>query len=308
MSKKPKYITDPSTFNKEFERVVSLRKELNERLAGVNSLIAHLEENSELPGEVEAELGELKAEAANLTSLLGTSQTYADSIEKYYSSWSETKEKIDNELSDAKAQNKLLKEYIDETQGLKETLLSELSRSTDLLNDARKTLDIVTNSSISSVFTSRSNDRKKARRWWMGGVAVAILMFISAVLSSILYIAENLSNETTLQVWLVKLAVVTPFAYILYFVTRQYSHERDLEEKYAFKSLVSQTLQNNTKLLRDEFVKDEDNAETELKILTFVLNSMDSVYREPFKTSSVVSKLKFNPKQPLIEAEAKASE
>jgi hypothetical protein len=42
--------------------------------------------------------------------------------------------------------------------------------------------------------------------------------------------------------------------YFLHFIMKQYNRERDLEEKYAFKSLVSQTIKNNTKLLKDEGV------------------------------------------------------
>lgn len=308
MPRRPKYVTDSATFNAEFERIVKLRAELNQRLKEANDLISSLEEHSELPSEVEQHLGELKQEAANLNTLLTSSQTYADSIETYYNTWSETKGKIDAQLKEAVGQNKTLKDYTKEAAQLKDDLTTELKRSGDLLDDARETLEIVTNSALSSVFNKRANDRKKARRWWLGGVVLAIIIFVCAVLFTILVVAKEVQNEASLSVWVIKLALITPFAYILFFVTRQYSHERDLEEKYAFKSLVSQTIQNNTKLLRDEFLNDTPDKDVELKVVDFVVESLKNIYKEPFSKASMQSSIKFNPKKPSVEAKASQSE
>ncbi len=309
MPRLPKYVTDQKTFNAEFERIVSLRQELKLRLEEVSSLILTLEDSKELPEVVDENIENLKLEASNLATLLSTSQTYADSIETYYTTWAATKEKIDEELIDAKKQNKLLKVYSEESENLKQSLESELIRSKSLLDDARQTLDIVTNSALSSVFKTRSNDRKESRKKWGWGVTVAILLFIASVAYTVLELAEDLKDENDFTVWILKLALVTPFIYILFFVTRQYTHERDLEEKYAFKSLVSQTIQNNTKLLRDEFMQQDDaNPEVELKIVDFTIESLRGIYREPYNTTTFESKFKFNPSKSSVEAEAKQKE
>jgi hypothetical protein len=46
MPRRPKYVTDPTTFNAEFDRIVKLRTELSQRLKEVNDLITSLEEQS----------------------------------------------------------------------------------------------------------------------------------------------------------------------------------------------------------------------------------------------------------------------
>jgi hypothetical protein len=309
MAKKPKYLTDPETFNKEFERLVRLRDELKGRSKELEKLTTSLEDHKDLPEDVKENLERLKLEASNLESLLNTSQTYADSIETYYTNWSATKDKIDDELIQAQRQNKIIKELKTEGQELKDKLETELNRSSSLLEDARKTLEIVTNSSLSSVFKERSNDRRKARRWWSLAVALAIALFALSVLIAVFKLADDIKDQGSISVWIIKLALIAPFAYVLYFVTKQYTHERDLEEKYAFKSLVSQTIQNNTKLLRDEFLSGTTvQPDVELKIIDFVVESMRGIYKEPYSVTSIESRFKISPFKQSIEAQAKQSE
>lgn len=308
MAKIPKYIGNQDTFKKELERVVRLRKELSDRSKEVRALIDQLESNSELPGQVKEHLETLNAEASKLSALLTSTQTFASSIETYYASWSTTKDKIDEEYKEAQEQNETLARYIKDTQDLKAELKREADRSAELLSDARNTLDIVTNTGLSSEFIKRSKDRRKARRWWTFFVALSVLMFALSVLFAVTQVAAIVSGQGELTIWILRLAVVIPFAYILYFVTRQYSHERDLEEKYAFKGLIGQTLMNNTKLLRDEFLTDDAGVETREKILDFTIEAMKSIYKEPYGTTKMESKFKFNPKTAHAEAEVKARE
>jgi hypothetical protein len=306
---KPKYLTDPKTFNTEWKRLVQLRDETSKRLNEVNSLIQTLEESSTLPDEVEDNLADLKNEAANLQSLLTSSQTYATSIESYYATWSETKGKIDAQLEEAQEQNKTLKVYTKQTTELKGKLTDELKRSKTLLDDARKTLDIVTDSALSSAFQKRSEKRKTSRRWWFVIVILAVGLFVAAVLLAVNKVAKDIADQNAVSVWVLKLVLVTPFVYILYFVTKQYSRERDLEEKYAFKALISQTIQNNTKLLKDEFINGKTvDRDIELKIIDFTVESLKSVYKEPFSEASLETKIKLNPFKTTVEAEAKQTE
>lgn len=304
MARRPKYATDPATFNAELARIVKLRQELKSQKQDLDELISTLEAHSDLPSKVEDNLTALKQKSAELTTLLDTTQNYADSIQTYYTSWTETKQKIDTELVNAKKQNRVIKEYSAETEKLKETYEAELERSGSLLDEARTTLDIVSNSASASVFKTRSQDRRKARKWWSLAVFLAVVLFAGSVLFAVLVAIGEIKDQDSLSVWVLKLAIITPFAYTLYFVARQYTHERDLEEKYMFKALVSQTIRNNTKLLRDEFLTgDSVDKETEKMVVGFVIKSLEGVYKEPFTKSSVFSKLKLDPRKPAVEAE-----
>lgn len=309
MARKAKYLTDAATFNKEYERLVQLRTEIKNRLSEVSSLIIKLEENKDLPSEVEDTLESLKERSSELDTTVTTAETNATQIQSYYDNWAAIKQKIDNEFKTAKNQNSTIASYISEAESLKEKYDEEMVRADDLLKEARQTLDIVSNNAVASFYQKRSNNRMRSRRWWALFVALAIIMLGAAVIYSVENVANDIANESQFGVWVLKLGIISPFAYVLYFVGKQYNHERDLEEKYLFKSLIAQTIRNNTKLLRDEFIgEDEKNTDVETKILDFVISSMQSVYSEPYGKSKTESKIKFNPRNTQIEAEARQSE
>lgn len=308
MAKVAKYITDPAEFKRQYDRVVQLRKELEARKKELEDLISLLESNKSLPDDVQTNLTALKAEADSLAALLASAKTYTQSIEAYYTSWSATKQKIDDEYKLAQDNNAEIEKLVTKTTGLEAKLTTEAQRATDLLDDARKTLDIVTDGSLSTVFKKRSEERQKARRWWTIAVFVAVVAFIGAVWYALSGLKVDGAGE--IGIWFLRLILVTPFGYLLFFVTSQYNRERDLEERYAFKSLVAQTLQNNTKLLRDEFVKITEDPDATIvnKVMDFTIESMKGVYKEPYKNINVVSKFKWNPRNSQLEAEAQTVE
>lgn len=310
MVKIPKYLATDEGFKKEAQRLVKLRTDTKKRLDEMNELIAVLDANKDLPEEVADNLAKLKAEASSMATLLSTTQTYADSIATYYTTWSGIKDKIDDELIEAQDQNKTIQDYAKQTEALKSKLSTELGRAETLLADAKKTLSLVTTGSLSSVFLQRSSDRQKSRKNWAKAIIGAVVLLAFAIVVAVFIVANDIKDADGPSVWVLKLALLTPFVYVLYFVTKQYSHERDLEEKYAFKALVSQTIQNYTKLLRDEFINGrKKNIESiEEKIVDFTVESLKGVYKEPYSTTTIESKLKFDPRKPVVEAEAKQSE
>ena len=309
MARTPKYVADPKAFKAEFARVVKLRDELKVAKEEAEALIEELNESTELPAEVKANIDNLKSELSTLQASYTTTTTYIQEIKSYKESFDEVKETIDKELEAAETQNSTLATYIDEATKLKAKLEEEKKRSGELLDDARNTLKLVTNGSLSKVFIERSEERKKARRVWAGVVVLYFIAFVFALNHIIENVASENGSNGTVASWSIRLAVSAPFVYFLYFVIKQYSHERDLEEKYAFKALIAQTINNNTKLLKDEFGQlANDVNKMNDKILDFTVTSLKAVYREPFKESSIRSKLKINPKNTDIAAEVEQSE
>lgn len=304
MPRRPKYVTDPKTFNKEFQRIVDYRKELAATKSEVGVLIEKLEDSSSLPKKVEKNLEELKSEYQRLQSLYSQTTTYINNIKNYHDNFEKIKAEITDELKEAEGQNSTLSSYKDEAASLKEGLTLEIERSKKLHDDAKNTLTLVTNSSLASVFIERSNDRKDSRKNWAWGVVLAFIAFTLGVFYAIENVAAEFNDDLT--AWILKLIIIVPFAYFLYFVVHQYNHERDLEEKYAFKALISQTINNNTKLLQDEFVG--DSSSNEEKILDFTIESLRAIYREPFRESNIRSRLKLNPRKTDFQTEIEKNE
>lgn len=309
MARTPKYVSDPKTFNTEFGRVVKLRDELKKAKEEAEVLIGQLSESTNLPEEVKTNIENLKSELTTLQASYTTTSTYINEIKAYKDSFDTIKENIDKELETAETQNSTLAGYIDEATQLKSKLEEEKQRSSELLDDARNTLKLVTDGSLSKVFIERSEQRRNARRMWSGAVVAYFVVFVYALNHIINNVANANGSNGTVASWSIRLAVSAPFVYFLYFVIKQYTHERDLEEKYAFKALIAQTINNNTKLLKDEFGElANDVNKMHDKILDFTIASLQAVYREPFKESSIRSKLKFNPKNTDIAAEVEQSE
>lgn len=309
MSRKPKYLTDIKTFNEEFGRLVKLRQELKSAKDQTDELIRSLNENSELPDEVRTHIDGLKTELATMQAAYTTASTYIKEIKDYKESFDTVKGSIDEELELASKQNETLSQYITETQNLKATITDETKRAKTLLDDARNTLQIVTNSSLSSVFVERSREREKSRKRWLWGVLAYFTIFVGALYFIITEVAKDNAIKGEIGAWVLKVAITAPFIYLLYFLTKQYTQERDLEEKYAFKALISQTISNNTKLLKDEYsTHANNNPEVYDKMLNFTVESMKQIYNEPFKQTSFASKLKFSPKNTDVSAEVTQKE
>lgn len=274
MAKTPKYITDPKTFNAEYERVVSLRKELAVYKTETQELIDSLKANTELPDEVKEHITELTDELNRIEALYNTTTTYIEEIKNFKDQFDTVKKSIDDELVAAGEKNTTIAGYIEEVTTLKTQLSEEATRSKTLLDDARGTLQLITDGSLSTVFIKRADERKKSRNRWMAGIVVYFLFFVAAISYIIDKVASDTSVQSNIGAWTLKLALSAPFIYFLYFITKQYSHERDLEEKYAFKALISQTINNNTKLLKDEF---ENMPKQTLRLIQKFLTSLSIV-------------------------------
>lgn len=310
MAKNPKYITDTKAYKVEYERVVTLRKELATSKAELQELIDILKSNANLPEEVELHISELTDELNRIESLYNTTTTYIEEIKNFKDQFDTIKDSIESELATASEKNTTINSYVEELDKLKTELSEEADRSKTLLDDARETLQLITDGSLSTVFIKRSSELKDSRNRWIKGIVVYFIFFVSTIFFIIERVAGDVGLQGSIGAWTLKLAVSAPFIYFLYFLTKQYSHERDLEEKYAFKALISQTINNNTKLLKDEFENSpgEKDPVVSSKILDFTIDSLKSVYREPFKESSLKSKLKVNPKNSAVSAEVERSE
>ena len=103
--------------------------------------------------------------------------------------------------------------------------------------------------------------------------------------------------------FILKATVALPIIALIVFCIKQYAHERDYEELYAFKSALSFSLSPYIDLVRD-LAEAEQSQESR----TFVMKTIDQVFSDPLvklDSDKKVSKKDSRAMKELIEAPGK---
>jgi len=271
--KKAKYITNEKKFKEEYDRVKSLKRELQ-------TLIKNLKSVEKFPEEA----GGIKDK---LQITLDQSNIIIQKMNEYDESFEKLKSQLDDPGTGLDAIYKKSLKRAKRIQEKNKEIRPTIERINELKVDAENTLEIVTSGGLAGSFGSRAEEIFKSKRWWAGG------MWVSAVLITISFFAFYLmSKDFSFNALIIlRLGIVSPLIFVLGFSAKQCSKERNLLEKYEFKSVLAQSLQSYTKLLRDEFKEKEEN-----KILEFILSSINAVYKEPYTDLGRIKKRTQNKK------------
>lgn len=142
-----------------------------------------------------------------------------------------------------------------------------------------ETLQIVTNQALANHFDRRRKALFLPVALWAGATFTSVLVL--GVIVSKLFpdgIINTLGGQNPFVYLLYRLAVTSPFLFLVFFTAHQFSKERELFERYAFKAVKAFTLDSYTTLLNRNFNKDlGDN-----RIRDFVLEQIQNIYEEPF--------------------------
>lgn len=259
--------------NKYQEKLIELSKAHDE----AQSLIAKLQEAVENLDQVNASSAELRTEVSQLNNARINANAQITAINSLHAQLTSIKTQIDAQLEAAKSENSKITnnigEYEEEYRGLVSKIDEQQLRSDELMKSAEETLNIATSTALSKDFDERARRIAKSRTNW---AALVIIYLILAGIAVILLSNGKVIDVTDL--WNVKSIVLVPFIYLLYFLVRQFHRSRDLEEKYTFKSLMSRTLENNVKLLKDEFGEISKDQR-----LSFTIKTMENIYSNPTK-------------------------
>ncbi len=229
-----------------------------------------------------------------------------DDMQKAYTSFREIKSKIDdpnegleailnlsNKLKDDIAQArtnaedsykqsknleekvKTIKDQSDKAIGFIE---SNKKRSEEYKNQIGEILEITTNTSVADSFNERKKEIGKSLKFWLTGFVIATFILIGAI-SGLIWMAYD-KNGLHLDEWKFwyRFTLTSPLIYAVYFFSSNYSRERELLERYAFKFSLSISLRSYVQLLTDNF-----KSETAItNAQNFTLKTLDIVYKEPY--------------------------
>lgn len=98
--------------------------------------------------------------------------------------------------------------------------------------------------------------------------------------------SQGQDDSTTIGIiWILRLLILFPIYYVVFFSIRQYSKERKLEEVYAHKSAIAETLPSYPELLNEKSVGDQITSEAASVI--FSPAEKDSIKKESSKNYKI---------------------
>lgn len=149
------------------------------------------------------------------------------------------------------------------------------TKSNEFKDSIGETLELVTSSSLTDSFVKRRDKIAKNVTFWRWSMLASIILLGASVLY--IYYLQNKApgGFQDLQGWY-RYLFTSPLIYLVYLSSHNYNIERDYEERYAFKTVISTSLQAYIKLLSDKFSDKKED------LLSFTLSSIDKVYKEPY--------------------------
>ena len=264
-------------------------EQLNDKITDEETgLQAILDSAQELESNINTAKSSADAELQKIVDALASVQSNIEEMETSYKTFTELNDKITDEETGLQAildQSSELKKEIISVKSNAERIYKEIlslrdnaaervkdidnyktnanntaqeiqakyDESVEFEKKIQEIFDIGTKGAHANYFVERRNQLRKMCIIWM---IIALLMLSATVLLARCFIVP-LSDRVTkdgvfdlnLSVLLLRLSVLTPTAFGLVYALKQYSQERRLHEKYAFKAISTYSLETSLKTL-----------------------------------------------------------
>ena len=295
-------------------------EQLNDKITDEETgLQAILDSAQELESNINTAKSSADAELQKIVDALASVQSNIEEMETSYKTFTELNDKITDEETGLQAildQSSELKKEIISVKSNAERIYKEIlslrdnaaervkdidnyktnanntaqeiqakyDESVEFEKKIQEIFDIGTKGAHANYFVERRNQLRKMCIIWM---IIALLMLSATVLLARCFIVP-LSDRVTkdgvfdlnLSVLLLRLSVLTPTAFGLVYALKQYSQERRLHEKYAFKAISTYSLETSLKTLTRTTGALNDPSRDK-KIVDLAVRSFSFIYQEP---------------------------
>lgn len=249
------------------EESQGLKNTIEQQLNNVQNLSHKITSNAQ---QTETFLADIKAKNTNAEESLAVIkqkekdiQSFYQDIEKYKQEMIGIKKKADDDYSKTK-------ENIDITIDTFHKNTSDIiTENHDLQVQIKELLAKAVSGGLFKVFNQRQEFLSRGTRFWKWAVVASSVLVALSILV-VAYICEAKPDI----IFFVRLAIMIPLAFLMFFTATQYKKERMAEEEYAFKSAISLSLEPYRDLLVR--MRKEDQTEAD-----FVKKLMDEVFDNP---------------------------
>ena len=306
---------------KKIEEYLAQATELNEKITDEETgLQAILESAQELKNNINTSKVNADAQLQKITEALNSVQSNIEEMETAYTEFTELNEKITDEetglqaildqaaelkseivavKSNAETVYKEIRifrdnaaEYIKEIENFKgnadnttQKIQNKYDESAELEKKIQEIFDIGTKGAHANYFVERRNQIMLVFIAW--GV-VSLLCLTATVFLAVHFIAPMAdkmkhSLDVNLSALLLRFSILTPTTFAFIYSLNQYSQERRLYEKYAFKAISTYSIETslNTLLRSTKGLSDQSR---DKKITDFAICTFNSIYQEPIET------------------------
>ncbi len=273
-----------SVIEKTKKDIDSIKTSSDEQLTTIKTALASVQENIRLMNEEYNNFELIKEKINNPES--GFLKFYSDS-EKTVQDISAIKTQSDTIFAQISKLRDESNKYTEEIVVLKSSsekntaAIEEYEKQGKIFKEKiEKIYKIATDSTLANSFDERKESLKKSTGKWLYALVTATIILAAIVI--LIFVFKKTDNVDA-YTWY-RLTMTSPLIFFISFATIQYSKERLLLEKYAFKSVTALSLEGYTTLLINTFGKGKNTDDNEKEILKFVLNSMSTIYQEPHET------------------------
>ncbi len=306
---------------KKIEEYLAQATELNEKITDEETgLQAILESAQELKNSINTSKVNADAQLQKITEALNSVQSNIEEMETAYTEFTELNEKITDEETGLQAildQAVELKSEIVAVKSNAETVYKEIrifrdnaagyikdienfkgnaenvaqgiqnkyDESVEFKEKIQEIYSIGTKGAHANHFVERRN---KLRWMFITWMIISLVSLIATVTLAILFIkpmadAMKHSLDINLSALLLRFSILTPTTFAFIYSLNQYSQERRLYEKYAFKAISTYSIETslNTLLRSTKGLSDQSR---DKKITDFAICTFNSIYQEPIET------------------------
>ena len=306
---------------KKIEEYLAQATELNEKITDEETgLQAILESAQELKNNINTSKVNADAQLQKITEALNSVQSSIEEMETAYTEFTELNEKITDEETGLQAildQAVELKSEIVAVKSNAETVYKEIrifrdnaagyikdienfkgnaenvaqgiqnkyDESVEFKEKIQEIYSIGTKGAHANHFVERRN---KLRWMFITWMIISLVYLIATVTLAILFIkpmADDMktSPDINLSAFLLRFSILTPTTFAFIYSLNQYSQERRLYEKYAFKAISTYSIETslNTLMRSTKGLSDQSR---DKKITDFAICTFNSIYQEPIET------------------------
>ena len=306
---------------KKIEEYLAQATELNEKITDEETgLQAILESAQELKNSINTSKVNADAQLQKITEALNSVQSNIEEMETAYTEFTELNEKITDEETGLQAildQAVELKSEIVAVKSNAETVYKEIrifrdnaagyikdienfkgnaenvaqgiqnkyDESVEFKEKIQEIYSIGTKGAHANHFVERRN---RLRWMFIAWMIISLIFLIATVILAICVIAPMAdkmkhSLDVNLSALLLRFSILTPTTFAFIYSLNQYSRERRLYEKYAFKAISTYSIETslNTLIRSTEGLSDQSR---DKKIIDFAIRSFNSIYQEPIET------------------------
>ncbi|MBL7766892.1 MAG: hypothetical protein JNJ58_12400 [Chitinophagaceae bacterium] len=170
---------------------------------------------------------------------------------------------------------KLLTETLGTAKTDLKTIVDSKTEVENRITEAKRLLGLSADAALGGKFSLREGKVSKSLIWWR--VAVGVSVAVAVAWSVVVFLC--LATKTSLPYLdiIVNLVKTSPGFILMGYIMAQYNKERAIEEEYAFRSAISETINAYADLLAGHDGKDSVNASRQ----AMLLDAIKQVYAKP---------------------------